>query len=141
VANTLDLHRNGPQASINWLDAGFGDLPGPTPEKSARPIRLSFAAPRRNRCKPARNSLRFCNLGLQPAAGCQGYPTTRWADATVPSAVANCIRYRNTIVPGRVPSPTTVPCAWQVRAIQPLRMCGKAPFPFRDWQRRALSRQ
>src|SRR4029453_1611023 len=83
---------------------------------------------------------------LQPrlaacAPGCQGYPTPRWEDATARSGVADCITYRNTIVLGGVPSRTRVPCAWQARAIQPLRMSGKGPFPFRDWQRRALSRQ
>src|SRR5262249_45522500 len=37
------------------------------------------------------------------APGCQGYPMIRWADAADLSAVANCIRYRDTIVRGRVP--------------------------------------
>src|SRR5215813_9034102 len=32
----------------------------------ACPITLSFAAPRPDRCKPARNGLRFCDLVLQP---------------------------------------------------------------------------
>src|ERR1700757_3370364 len=83
---------------------------------------------------------------LQPrleasAQGCRDFPTIRWADAAAPSAVANCIRYRNTIVPGTVPFPSEVPCARQARAIQPRRMCGKARFPCRDWQKRALSCQ
>src|SRR5262249_25617946 len=63
----------------------------------------------------------------------QGYPATRWADAADLSAVANCIRYRDTIVRGRVPFPKAVPCAWLAWTIQLLRMCGKAPFPCRDW--------
>ena len=33
---------------------------------SFRIVRLSFAAPRADRRKPARHHLRFCNLGLQP---------------------------------------------------------------------------
>src|SRR5262249_15010421 len=72
------------------------------------------------------------------APRCQGYPAIWWTDATARFVVAKCIRDRNTIVPGRVPAPTTFPCAGRARVTQPLRMYGKAPFPFPDWQRRAL---
>ena len=65
VASLLTLIRSGAVGFIDWLDAGFDDLPGLAPEKSVRPIRLSFAAPRPDRCKPAPNSLRFYKLGLQ----------------------------------------------------------------------------
>jgi hypothetical protein len=45
---------------------GVGDVSSPAPEKGARPISLSFAGPRPNRCKPAGNSFRSRNFGLQP---------------------------------------------------------------------------
>ena len=119
------------------------------PSETGHPWLLSIASdqakvcgttPRQMQTSTQQSSILQSRLAVC-ARGCQGYPTTRWADATAPSAVANCIRYRNTIVPGRVPFPTTVPNAWQARAIQPLGMCGKGPFPFRDWQRCALSCQ
>jgi len=115
----------------------------------------------RYRCKHARISNRTTLYGTTPrqmqtstqrsstlrprlaasAPGYQGYPTIQLADATGLFAVANCIRCRNTIAPGKVPFPQAIPCAWSAQVIQLLRMLGKAPFPCRDWLRFASSCQ
>ena len=63
---------------VNWLNAGFGDLPGPLPKRERVPIKLGLTAPRPDRCKPARNSLRFCNLRLHPVD--QGIKATQRLD-------------------------------------------------------------
>ena len=58
--------------SLHWGLAFVGismlvsAISSPAPEKGARPISLSFAGPRPNRCKPARNGFRSRNFGLQP---------------------------------------------------------------------------
>src|ERR1700758_3137846 len=108
--------------------------------RSSNQAKLYGTTPRQMQTSTQQSSILQPRLAAS-ARACRDLPTIRWADVTAPSAVANCITYRNTIAPGRVPFPTAVPCARQARAIQPLRMCGKAPFPCRDWPRRALSCQ
>src|SRR6266481_4838248 len=69
------------------------------------------------------------------------YPATPWANAIAASAVANCIRYRNTIVPNRGPSTTTAPCASPALASRLLGISGRDLVPSRDRHRRELSRE
>jgi hypothetical protein len=73
--------------------------------------------------------------------GCRDYPATPWANAIAASGVANCIRYRNTIVPDRAPSPTIGPGASQALASRPVGIPGIDLVPSRDWHRRVLSRE